>query len=223
MRIKVTTEVFISRARAIHGNKYDYSRAKYTAAKQNVIIGCPVHGWFEQTPSNHTHKTYPKGCPKCGGQQMTGEEKFWANVDKNGKFMPHMETRCWKWTGYGNSYGQFMTGGQVVQAHRFSWELHCGPIPDGLHILHKCDNPECTRPDHLFLGTVADNSADMVSKGRACSGEDKPNSKLTWADIHRMRRLWNTGKYQQKELAVIFGIARPNVSLIVRNKLWREQ
>lgn len=90
---------------------------------------------------------------------------------------------CWEWTGQrsregasrrrGAGYGQFMgTWTRIVQAHRYSWELHNGPIPGGMFVCHRCDNPGCVRPDHLFLGTPKDNTDDMVRKGRQVRGPE---------------------------------------------------
>jgi hypothetical protein len=90
-------------------------------------------------------------------------ERFWEKVDKSGE--------CWTWrpvTGrHPFGYGMFTPQhGQRVTSHRFSWQLAHGPIPSGLFVLHKCDNPPCVRPDHLFLGTHKDNMADMKAKKR---------------------------------------------------------
>ena len=77
-------------------------------------------------------------------------------------------TGCWPWLGCltGGGYGQIRNSGRYQQAHRAAWELKYGPIPEGLVVCHRCDNPRCVRPDHLFLGTATDNMRDMYSKGR---------------------------------------------------------
>lgn len=95
------------------------------------------------------------------------EERFWEKVDKSGD--------CWVWTasvdlkGYGNFKHPLGS-----DAHTFSWTLHYGPITGGLCVLHRCDNPPCIRPNHLFLGTRADNNLDMIDKGRAWYQQDPP-------------------------------------------------
>lgn len=95
-------------------------------------------------------------------------ERLWRHVDKTGE--------CWKWTAakvggkMSMGHGVMRLQDRNVLVHRVSWELHFGPIPDGLCVLHRCDNPPCVRPDHLFLGTKADNTADMMRKGRKRGG-----------------------------------------------------
>jgi hypothetical protein len=112
-------------------------------------------------------------CPKCerGGtgphpETCTVEMRFWRRVTKG--------TDCWEWGGARHpfGYGQFRVGngtkrGKLIFTHRYAWELAHGAIPDNLSVLHHCDKPSCVRPDHLFLGTQADNTADMIRKGRA--------------------------------------------------------
>jgi len=93
--------------------------------------------------------------------RKTVEERFWAKVDKTDS--------CWVWTGatLRRGYGQIrIPVKKAKQAHRLSWEIHNGPIPDGMLVCHKCDNPPCVNPAHLFLGTQSDNNKDCVRKGR---------------------------------------------------------
>ena len=86
--------------------------------------------------------------------------RFWDKVDKYGEF-------CWLWRGARrDGYGMFWFKGKIVSAHRVSWELRFGGIPVGMQVLHKCDNRLCIKPEHLFLGTQADNLLDAVKKGR---------------------------------------------------------
>jgi len=121
-------------------------------------------------------------------------------------------------------------------AHRFSWELHNGPIPDGLWVLHRCDNRPCVRPDHLFLGTHADNMADMARKGRAgptnhphiyaawlkVARRPSPEQlgKLTWEKVYKIRAL--RGSVSQEEVGNRFGITKAMVGRIQRGVAWRE-
>ena len=97
-------------------------------------------------------------------------DRFWEKVDKS------PASGCWEWRSSirGNGYGAFFThligeGRKCRGAHRFSWELKNGPIPDGLWVLHKCDNRICVNPDHLFLGDRVDNMQDCAKKGRVCT------------------------------------------------------
>lgn len=123
---------------------------------------------------------------------MTRWERFEAKVNRSGP------GGCWLWTGapvargYGRiGFGKTGKGGTVMYAHRFSWELHNGPILDGLNVLHHCDNPPCVNPSHLFLGTQGDNVTDMVQKGRHKNSrktECKRGHALTTGNIKINRR-----------------------------------
>lgn len=88
------------------------------------------------------------------------EKRFWRKVQKS--------DGCWEWQGSKNAqgYGVITEGGKIIKAHRVSYRLHYGDIPDGLFVCHHCDNPCCVRPDHLFTGTALDNALDMRNKGR---------------------------------------------------------
>lgn len=132
---------------------------------------------------------------------------------------------CWGWRGYADKdgYGTVKHAGRPLRAHRFSWEIHNGPIPEGLCVCHKCDNPGCVRPDHLFLGTSADNMHDRDAKGRcAFTGTRNPHAVLTAAIANAIRAKY-TGAYgQQASLAREYGVDYRTVSAIIGNKIWKQ-
>lgn len=143
-------------------------------------------------------------------------ERFWAKVKKCGP------DDCWPWLASRNKdgYGRIGIGGHygtMLLAHRVSWELNIGAIPDGLHVLHRCDNPKCVNPKHLFLGSQTDNMADKAEKGRA-GGERHPSAKLSLAEVDNIRRA--SGLH--REIASQFGISRQSVSNIKSGKSWIE-
>lgn len=109
------------------------------------------------------------------------EELFWSKVSKD----------CWTWKASikpGNGYGHFHHGGKDYNAHRLAWELTNGPIPEGMHVLHRCDVPHCVNPAHLFLGTHAENMEDMRRKHRHTYGEKNKHAKLTEVQVREIRR-----------------------------------
>lgn len=146
------------------------------------------------------------------------EQRFWARVRKS--------NGCWEWTGHRHykGYGVFKApSSKLLKAHRFSWELERGPIPDGLCVLHCCDNPPCVRPDHLWLGTNAENMADMVAKGRSqrrC-GSSVAGSKLTVLRVQSIRAAAAAGGLTYKEIGQKFGVGPACVWQVVRRVTWK--
>lgn len=144
------------------------------------------------------------------------EHRFWVKVNIGNV------AECWEWRAScsRDGYGQLQVGGRKgrrVSAHRLSWELHNGKIPDGLHVCHKCDNKLCVNPAHLFLGTNADNMLDWKKKGLSPKGEKNPMSKLTEDVVREIRRLSESG-WTQRDLIEKFGVSQSSVSNIIHRK-----
>ena len=141
--------------------------------------------------------------------------RFWAKVNKTDD--------CWVWTARRNSkgYGAFRFNRTIWIAHRFSWAIHNGSIPDGLCVLHKCDNPPCVNPSHLRLGSIADNSADMVSRNRSLVGETNHKAKVTASQVIEIRRLYAAGEATQQKLADMHGVHCSQIGNIVRRVSWK--
>lgn len=116
--------------------------------------------------------------------KKSAEERFWSKVDNTGgPIHPVLGTRCWVWAGgLRRGYGTVVIGSLRKYAHRASWELTNGDIPEGLCVLHRCDNPPCCNPAHLFLGTVQENNADRVAKGRGRGAIGEANGSRTRPD-----------------------------------------
>lgn len=155
-------------------------------------------------------------------------DRFWSKVNKNGALI--LDTPCWEWLGWLNTnrYGYFWINGKDVSAHRYSYEIKNGPIPKGLWILHKCDNPTCMNPDHLFVGTAKDNTQDMIKKGRKADTSVLPkakgighgNAKLTDEQVHQIREEYPFVKSHRK-LAKKFGVTKTVITNILGGIGWK--
>ncbi len=158
---------------------------------------------------------------------------FWSTLNKDGPLPDQQKEyykgleKCWVWVFgvTGNGYGGLIFEGKRTTAHRVAWILAHGNIPEGLCVLHKCDNPLCCNPDHLFLGTRTDNSIDKESKGRGNhintpKGEKHGMSRLSESDILRIRELRRSG-LQYKQIASLEGIGWSHVKKIARRDVWR--
>jgi hypothetical protein len=162
-------------------------------------------------------------CPKCGqtfrgtvgkhGQKcgVTAEQMFWMRVDKSGG-----PDACWPWTAARKpmGYGHFVWKEKHYNAHRYSWALANGPIPTGMHVLHRCDNQPCVNPKHLFIGTHQDNMIDMHVKGRRVKQQ-----KLSVAKVREIRAL--KGSKTAQELAGIYGCSDRQIYTVWRNAQWK--
>jgi hypothetical protein len=151
--------------------------------------------------------------------------RFWAKVERS--------EGCWEWTaatshGYGILAVKHRSR-SPMRAHRVSWEIHNGPIPGNMHVLHTCDNRRCVRIEHLFLGTNADNTADRVAKGRTRTwaterrrlGSSHPRSKLTEDIVRESRALWRSGSETSVSLAARHGVAQATMHAALTGQTWR--
>ncbi len=147
--------------------------------------------------------------------------RFWKKV--------HKTDGCWEWTGSTNpkGYGRFWIAKKFYRAHRLSWVLHSGrDIPDNLLVLHQCDNPPCIRQDHLFLGTVKENSIDAIRKGQSagggCStyGEAHPLAKLTEPQVIQIREEYADGHVTLQQIANTYCVKKTQISRIISGKKW---
>lgn len=185
---------------------------------------------------------HPRGRYAWGGRPCKGtpEQRFWARVEKS--------DGCWLWIGVRKSatsrYGRFVDGDETVRAHRRAWEMVAGPIPEGLDVLHTCDDGACVRNDeigtyeikgrvlprhgHLYLGTHDDNMKDRQLKGRVSRkstaefvprGEKAPAAKLTDDAVREIRRL-GAGGWTHRRLAAHFGVDHRTIGRIVCGKGW---
>lgn len=141
--------------------------------------------------------------------------RFEAKLDKTGG--------CWEWMASlaGKGYGQMKLPKQRKQeySHRLAYMIYKGPIADGRYVCHTCDNPKCCNPDHLFLGTCADNLHDMALKKRSTHGCKNPQAKLTEDDVRQIKALLATGIAQAK-LAKVFGVQQMAISRIKTGQRW---
>lgn len=141
-------------------------------------------------------------------------DRFWSQVKKTDK--------CWPWVVRGGRpskrYGSIHIDGTQVLVHRLSWQLHYGAIPKGVYVLHRCDNPPCVRPSHLFLGTAVTNAKDAVRKGRfrrvSPRGQDVPASKLTNAQASEIIKLRRDAVLSTRQIAEKFGVTRRCIAAV---------
>lgn len=139
---------------------------------------------------------------------------FWARVDSS-----NGEDSCWPWTGFclPKGYGKTSHRGKDITSHRLAYTLAHGHIPDGMHVLHSCDNPPCCNPAHLHLGTNLDNIAEMRAKLRHNFGERNGSAKLTDDDIRAIR----ASTEPQRAIAKRYGVVQQTISAIKTGAKWR--
>jgi hypothetical protein len=163
-----------------------------------------------------------KGQPRStrGTHRSSLEDRFWSLVDRRG------DDECWEWAGSRTRarYGILRENPRTEwKAHRLSWALHNGPVPDGALICHHCDNPPCVNPSHLYAGNAKSNAQDRASRGRGGEkrGESAPAAKLTDAQVEEIRMHVVSGRTQQS-VADEYGIHQSHVSRLVRRTIRAE-
>lgn len=145
------------------------------------------------------------------------KRRYWRFVQR------HPGNKCWGWTGASHGgYGQISDGRRKkVRAHRLSWIIHRGPIPPGMCVLHRCDNPECSNPRHLFLGTKKDNTQDMVAKGRSSFGSRNGQAVLREQDVVAILKRHRTSPEPFSETASEYGVCVQTIRNIIHGITWK--
>ncbi len=139
--------------------------------------------------------------------------QFWSKVRCLGP------DECWEWTGgfHSNGYGAVTFDYRQYLTHRVAYRLVHGDIAEGLYVCHRCNNPRCCNPHHLYAGTAAENSRQMVEDGRAYRGEHQWAAKLTADDVRAIR----ASSERHRVLAKRYGVAHTTIGAIRRRKRWR--
>jgi len=175
---------------------------------------------LQENRSDWRQKVQAQDHSRAAGEDAVVTEKqkknFWRKIRKT-------ET-CWIWTGCKNNkgYGQFSISSGRIGAHRFSWKIHNTLSYDGLFVCHKCDNPSCVNPDHLFLGTALDNNRDRIIKGRSkpARGEAHGSAKLTERSVREIRLKYAEGRASYRALKNEYGVSIPVICYIIKRKIW---
>lgn len=171
--------------------------------------GKPLNQFYRQAKSKDGRRPDCKECQYKPAKQVSSQERFWSKVVKT-------TSGCWEWQGStntNNGYGRFWDNGHHTTAHHFAWEQYNGKPPEGKCICHHCDNPKCVNPDHLFTGTLRENSIDAVRKNRHVN-------KLTTEQVTEIRKLIEGGQVTRKEIAKMFGVSGSNISAIKKGRSW---
>lgn len=145
---------------------------------------------------------------------MLDTERFWAKV--------HKGDGCWEWIAgkFNGGYGAFQVGRKAMKAHRLAWEMENGPVPTGLCVCHKCDNPSCVRGDHLFVASNRENQLDKVAKRRHSHRGTHGRAKLTEKMVSDIRSRFDAGGVTKVQLSREYGVSDVQVGYIVRRMAW---
>lgn len=193
--------------------QYGYCQCGCGQKTKILQFNCAPDGLIKGEPRKfiygHQNRRFKRSAVDC----------FWEKVSISTFF------ECWEWQGgkKGNGYGEIGIGKKNIAAHRFSYELHNGPIPENLHVCHTCDNPSCVNPAHLFLGTPAENHLDKTRKGRANpprEGGSKYRGRFMTNDVLSIREHYANGE-RIIDLANAYGVTPGAIRHIVRRLTWK--
>lgn len=159
---------------------------------------------------------------RASAKKAGASERLFARVVK-------LDSGCWEWQGYRMPFGHGQIqgdDGKVTTTHRVAWSSVHGPVPEGLVVRHRCDNPPCCNPDHLEVGTAADNTNDALVRGRFAVGERHPNTRLTDQQVHEIRAEYRVftipgrrGRHSNKaDLAERYGVSKSHIKEIVAGR-----
>lgn len=203
--------------------EHGYWKVLSYAGNGNWTCRCACGKEMEVNGQSLRRKT-SKSCG-CSWGRRTLEEEFWKRIPKGNP------DECWPWKNQDSGYGQLTFNRKNMSAHRVCWEIHFGPIPNRLHVLHRCDNPPCCNPSHLFLGTNLDNIEDKINKNRQANGQNVRKN-----HEHLKGELINTAEFSDEQIMEIrrrdsigesptliasaFGTSRSYIAQIVSGGCW---
>lgn len=203
------------------GADFDRIRGRTQICKSCRTVECETCGTPFQTRGDNLERRF------CSKRCIRHDLVNWKS-----RFLPKIQRdfECWEWQGKRgrHGYGRFKIKGKEYFAHRLAYELEYGPVPEGMGVLHHCDNPPCCNPSHLFIGTQADNVSDMMNKERDLEGREKAKrlgeqhhkARLTEVDVRAIREQRANGRIC-REIAADFGVTREAVQSIVDRRSWK--
>lgn len=215
------------------GKKWLKREIKYIEKYHNM----PLYKWIQFLPGRSPRAIYCQASKMGYKVSQKKENKIennptarWMAISKEVREKSEEnQNGCWVWMGSKNKqgYGSMRIGRETILAHRASWEMHNGPIPEGYGyhgtvVMHKCDNPSCINPNHLMIGTQSDNMKDMSKKGRNVKGKDaRQISVLNNQQVSEIKSMLQNTNTSIRSIAKIYNVSHNTIWLIKQGRLWR--